>query len=198
MDLYRLLDPPPHDCEGQKHVSDVLKCAVPRIDGDSESLYNDYKQKEDVVFFSMRGLRKHFSPETIQRLLKCACGRCHPSRGDGLRCKTRSDEVQALEDRVLLVSLMIHLGKLHFIYIWVTWGFTGDRLHDVISKLGDDTFLAELSMKKPQGRLFEKIYKHALEMFEPVVFKISEDGFIRLRKYLDTARFPFYEEETLH
>ncbi|CAM1500524.1 Fc.00g096860.m01.CDS01 [Cosmosporella sp. VM-42] len=196
MDCYRLLAGGPGDCESRNHIRPLLQCAFPPICETSETLFDDYEKRGSRMFFSRRRLEKHFgSSRTIDLLLSCECTRCADSRGEGLTGNSAWEVVLRLRDGALLLSLMVYLGKLHFVYAWITSGIWDKPLDAAISHMDEKKF-ASLFDTDLEKKLFHKAYKRALEMFDPVVFKIPDSNLCPDDHYSDIRRFPFWREET--
>ncbi|KAH7002182.1 kinase-like domain-containing protein [Ilyonectria destructans] len=196
MDYYRLLNPISTDCEGRKHVKNVIECAYPPIEvGETaDKLFEDVARRADKTFFSQRKLRVHFDKdETIKSLLGCKCKQCADQRGESPLDAQRYRRYIHDKDAWLLLPIMVYLGKLHFIYTWLD---TIDARTRAPVQCSNVASLESLLRDDLERKLFISAYERALKMFNPFIFMIDNSGTVPPKRVVPHERFPFQNEQT--
>jgi hypothetical protein len=185
----------PGVCEGHKHILDILECACPPIERDSETLFDKIEERGDKMFFSQERLKKHFvnKPFVIDNLLKCTCSDCQHERGDP---RDGVDYIQDVREKYawLLLPIMIYLGKLHFVYPWIRasrakrWRNVNmqRKTHDAV-ECSQIASLESLLPNIQERTLFKAAFARVQHMFSPAVFSMSP----KYVRYPGYARFPF-------
>lgn len=180
----------PERCEGRKrvHIEELLNCAYPPVKIGQLRL-EDFAQMETKMFFSRARLNAYFG-RCIDKLLNCECQECTAARHDGMDMMLISDQKKQLQRYPWVLGFMIYLGRLHYIYYWMEWGFVNPN-GDLQSQIMDDMRLGLLIESELDRSAFQLAYAHASSMFYPLTFKIEDNETCPYRDLPNLCRFPY-------
>lgn len=199
MDLYRLLalSENVQACEGRQrpHIKELLNCVYPTIDF-SQLSFDKYARRDPKMFFSRTRLNNYFG-RFVNDLLKCNCQECRIAKEVDMDIMGISGMKTLLQGHPWILGFMIYLGKLHFIYYWIKWGFFDSRgvLKNAI--LDDALVKKDLIQTEPDRLIFQKAYNHAISMFFPMSFQIENNEACPYRYLPESRRFPYSREEPI-
>ncbi|CAF3452419.1 unnamed protein product [Fusarium graminearum] len=199
MDLYRLLalSENVQACEGRQrpHIKELLNCVYPTIDF-SQLSFDKYARRDPKMFFSRTRLNNYFG-RFVNDLLKCNCQECRTAKEVDMDIMGISGMKTLLQGHPWIPGFMIYLGKLHFIYYWIKWGFFDSRgvLKNAI--LDDALVKKDLIQTEPDRLIFQKAYNHAISMFFPMSFQIENNEACPYRYLPESRRFPYSREEPI-
>ncbi|CAF3495459.1 unnamed protein product [Fusarium graminearum] len=199
MDLYRLLalSENVQACEGRQrpHIKELLNCVYPTIDF-SQLSFDKYARRDPKMFFSRTRLNNYFG-RFVNDLLKCNCQECRTAKEVDMDIMGISGMKTLLQGHPWILGFMIYLGKLHFIYYWIKWGFFDSRgvLKNAI--LDDALVKKDLIQTEPDRLIFQKAYNHAISMFFPMSFQIENNEACPYRYLPESRRFPYSREEPI-
>ncbi|KAM5349434.1 hypothetical protein ACJ41O_005939 [Fusarium nematophilum] len=195
MELYLRLAGSSGECKSQDHILELYKCALPPIDFDSDTTYEDHEKRRHEMFFSKAKLRQYFKkPKVIFDLLSCECGQCTA----GQEKLTELDKqpfqniIETSKDGPLFLALTVYLGKLHYVYSWLTSDFTDLELRLAESRLAN-RLVAQFLSERRQANLFLRAWAQTIEMFDPVVLEFTRKTHYPHKEYEGIQRFPFRE-----
>ncbi|KAK4167862.1 kinase-like domain-containing protein [Cladorrhinum sp. PSN259] len=186
-------------CRGRVYILTVIDCAFPPIPATSENLYKLVEQRGEKMFFSQKKLRADFNEQVINTLLNCQCKHCVGARG-GYGAGDPLADVRS-KYAWLLFPLMIYLGKLHFVYPWLS-AIELDKVNHTAKThptvhCDDIANLSRLVPNDIERMLFRSAYQRVLRMFNPFVFQLSGLGEVPHNNLVPHARFPYENERPL-
>ncbi|VTO85642.1 unnamed protein product [Fusarium graminearum] len=148
------------------------------------------------MFFSRTRLNNYFG-RFVNDLLKCNCQECRTAKEVDMDIMGISGMKTLLQGHPWILGFMIYLGKLHFIYYWIKWGFFDSRgvLKNAI--LDDALVKKDLIQTEPDRLIFQKAYNHAISMFFPMSFQIENNEACPYRYLPESRRFPYSREEPI-
>ncbi|WXC52723.1 hypothetical protein QX201_012387 [Fusarium graminearum] len=148
------------------------------------------------MFFSRTRLNNYFG-RFVNDLLKCNCQECRTAKEVDMDIMGISGMKTLLQGHPWILGFMIYLGKLHFIYYWIKWGFFDSRgvLKNAI--LDDALVKKDLIQTEPDRLIFQKAYSHAISMFFPMSFQIENNEACPYRYLPESRRFPYSREEPI-
>ncbi|KAK4221866.1 kinase-like domain-containing protein [Podospora fimiseda] len=187
-------------CRGRLYIRTVIDCAYPPISATLEDLFDRVEKRGEKMFFSQKQLKEKFNDQVVYRLLKCPCDQCVEARGASVPAHLRDDVRK--KHAWLLFPVMVYLGKLHFVYSWLSAIEPANvnnetRSHAPVHR--DQIANWETLIPHEIERLlFPSAYERVLRMFNPFVFQLSGDNDpVRTNDLVPYARFPYDAEKTL-